>query len=72
VGPNEMVERAEIFRVDTSINTLSIIKFSNLYLAATKSYESTKLSKMLIFAYSSSKERMRENRRKENGWLNSC
>ncbi len=46
-----MVERAEIFRVDTSRNTLSAMEFSNVYLAATESYESPKLSKMLIFAY---------------------
>ncbi len=45
------VKRAEIFRLDTSINTLSTVKFSNLYLALIKSYESLKLSKMLIFAY---------------------
>jgi hypothetical protein len=46
-----MVEKAEIFRVDTSLNSLSTIKFLNLYLAAPESYESPKLSKMLIFAY---------------------
>ncbi len=45
-----MVEMAEIFRVNTSINNLSEIKFSNIHLAVTKSYESAKLSKMLIFS----------------------
>jgi hypothetical protein len=46
-----MAEIAEIFRVVTSIITLSRIKSSNLYLSVTKSYESPRLSKMLIFAY---------------------
>ncbi len=32
-GPNETVQKAKTFRVDTSINTLSAMKFSNLYLA---------------------------------------
>ena len=45
-----MMERAEIFRVNTSINSLSEIKFSNIHLAVTKSYESAKLSKMFIFS----------------------
>jgi hypothetical protein len=43
--------RLKIFRVDTSINSLFAMEFSNLYLALIKSYESPKLSKMLIFAY---------------------
>ncbi len=46
-----MMEKAEVFRVDTSLNSLSTIKFLNLYLATPESYESPKLSKMLIFAY---------------------
>jgi hypothetical protein len=39
LGPNETMCRAEIFRVDTSINTLSAIKFSKLYFTLMKSFE---------------------------------
>ncbi len=50
-GPNETVLKAKIFKVHTSINHLSELKFSNLYLALIKSYDFPNLSKMLIFAY---------------------
>ena len=45
------MQKAKIFRIDTSINTLFTTKFSNLYFALIISFESPKLSKMLIFAY---------------------